>query len=153
MSASASRLSTAQLYQLQPQLMKSLLALGEAAAQALEAPLVHLVKLRVSQLNGCAFCMQLHAAEARKEGEAQLRLDLLAAWRETELFSMREQAALNWAESLTLLADAKEVSEAVYQQANQQFSAEELASLTALTIEINGWNRIAISFYARIPPR
>ncbi|MEN3157293.1 carboxymuconolactone decarboxylase family protein [Alkalimonas sp. NCh-2] len=153
MSASASRLSTAQLYQLQPQLMKSLLALGEAAAQALEAPLVHLVKLRVSQLNGCAFCMQLHAAEARKEGEAQLRLDLLAAWRETELFSMREQAALSWAESLTLLAATKEVSEAVYQQTSQQFSAEELASLTALTIEINGWNRIAVSFYARIPPR
>ncbi|RUO26545.1 carboxymuconolactone decarboxylase family protein [Aliidiomarina minuta] len=150
MSASGSRLSTAQLYKLQPQLLKSLLDLGEAAAQVIEPKLVHLIKLRVSQLNGCAFCMKMHAAEAREDGEAQTRLDVLAGWRETELFSVREQAALSWAESLTLLAGSKEVAEATYQHVSEQLTDEELANLTALVIEINGWNRIAVGFHAQV---
>ena len=150
MSALKSRLSTAQIYKLQPQLLKSQLDLGEAAAQALEPKLVHLIKLRVSQLNGCAFCMKMHAAEAREDGEAQVRLDVLAGWRETRLFSSREQAALTWAESQTLIAESKEISDTTYQYVSEQFSPEELANLTALVIEINGWNRIAVSFYAQV---
>lgn len=148
MSASTDRLSTAALYQLQPQLLNSLLALGQAVSRVLDAKLVHLIKLRVSQLNGCAYCMQMHAAEARNDGEAQRRLDVLSAWRETALFSEREQAALGWAESLTQLAGQQGVADAVYQQASQQFSPEELVNLTGLVIEINGWNRIAVSFQA-----
>lgn len=150
MSALKSRLSTAQIYKLQPQLLKSQLDLGEAAAQALEPKLVHLIKLRVSQLNGCAFCMKMHAAEAREDGEAQVRLDVLAGWRETRLFSSREQAALTWAESQTLIAESKEISDTTYQYVSEQFSPEELANLTALVIEINGWNRIAVAFYAQV---
>lgn len=150
MSASKSRLSTAQLYKLQPQIPKSLLDLDEAGAKLVEPKLVHLIKLRVSQLNGCAFCMKMHAEEAREDGESQIRLDVLAGWRETELFSSREQAALVWAESLTLLAGSKEVSDATYQYVSDQFSAEELANLTALVIAINGWNRIAVSFRAHV---
>ena len=150
MSALKSRLSTAQIYKLQPQLLKSQLDLGEAAAQALEPKLVHLIKLRVSQLNGCAFCMKMHAAEAREDGEAQVRLDVLAGWRETRLFSSREQAALTWAESQTLIAESKEISDTTYQYVSEQFSPEELANLTALVIEINGWNRFAVGFYAQV---
>lgn len=150
MSASASRLSTAQLYQLQPQLLKSLLELGKAATQTLDVTLVHLIRLRVSQLNGCAFCLHMHANEARRDGEQQRRLDVLSGWPETELFSNRERAALSWAENLTCMAGQRGISDAEYQQVSQQFSAEELANLTALIIEINGWNRIAVSFHASV---
>lgn len=150
MSASENRLSTAQLYKLQPQLLASLLELSKAATKGLDARLVHLVRLRVSQLNGCAYCLQMHAAEARKDNEQQNRLDVLSAWRETTLFSPQEQAALSWAESLTLIAAQHGISDMVYQQASELFSTAELANLTALVIEINSWNRIAVSFYASV---
>ncbi|MDP4537785.1 carboxymuconolactone decarboxylase family protein [Alkalimonas collagenimarina] len=146
MSASSNRLTTAQLYQLQPQLAKSLLDLAKAASTSLDAPLLHLVKLRVSQINGCAFCMQMHAAEARRDGEQQVRLDVLVGWPETTLFTEREQVALRWAECLTQVATAG-VPDILYQQVSHVFTAKELADLTAVIIEINSWNRIAVSFH------
>lgn len=140
------RVEYEQLYKAQPVLARSLIALNTAARESgLELSLIHLVKLRVSQINGCAFCQCMHANEARRDGERQSRLDVLAGWREAPGFSVRERAALAWAEALTLLAH-REISDAIYAEASDQFTLQELANLTTVTIEINGWNRIAVAF-------
>lgn len=115
----------------------------------IERSLVHLVKLRVSQINGCAFCMAMHAREAREEGEREDRLHVLSAWRETDWFSPREQAALAWAEAVTELGHGG-VPDAVFAQARAAFDEQELADLTLVVVAINGWNRYAIPFH--IPP-
>lgn len=140
------RISQSDVYQLQPAIVKSLLGLGDAAANELEASLIHLVKLRASQLNGCAFCQHMHANEARKDGEQQHRLDVLAAWKEVDIFSARERAALIWTETLTLIAH-KEVSDEVYTATRQYFTESELVNLTAAIVAINAWNRIAVGFH------
>lgn len=140
------RVEYEQLYKAQPVLARSLIALNTAARESgLELSLIHLVKLRVSQINGCAFCQCMHANEARRDGERQSRLDVLAGWREAPGFSVRERAALAWAEALTLLAHTG-ISDAIYAEASDQFTLQELANLTTVTIEINGWNRIAVAF-------
>ncbi len=133
-------------YQLQPALANSLIDLGEAAAQKIDVSLVHLVKLRVSQINGCAFCLHMHVNAARKDGEKQSRLDVLPAWKEVPVFSARERAALAWAEKLTLLAN-KEVHDEDYLAVREQFSEEEIVNLTAIIVAINAWNRISIGFH------
>ncbi|MDB6153591.1 MAG: alkylhydroperoxidase like protein AhpD family [Chthoniobacteraceae bacterium] len=111
----------------------------------LEPPLLELVKLRASQINGCAYCIDLHTREAHAAGESQRRLHLVAAWHETHFFSARERAALAWTEAVTLVAETH-VPDEVFEQASQQFSETELVNLTLAIISINGWNRLAVSF-------
>jgi AhpD family alkylhydroperoxidase len=112
----------------------------------LEKPLLELVKIRASQINGCAFCLAMHVRDARKAGEREDRIAVLAAWRETGWFNARERAALAWAEAVTTL-EGREVPDAVFAQAREQFSEQELADLTLAVIAINGWNRFNIAFH------
>ncbi|GAA3590076.1 carboxymuconolactone decarboxylase family protein [Marinobacter xestospongiae] len=111
----------------------------------LEYSLIELVKTRASQINGCAFCLHMHTTDARAAGESELRLHLLAAWRESPLYSPRERAALAWTEALTLVADTG-APDRDYEAAKAQFSDRELVDLTLLIGAINTWNRLAIGF-------
>jgi AhpD family alkylhydroperoxidase len=104
-----------------------------------------LVELRVSQINGCAYCVDLHTQQARHAGEGQQRLDCLPVWRETTFFDDRERAALAWAESVTLVAETR-VPDDVFEQARQHFSEKELVDLMLVVAAMNAWNRMAISF-------
>ena len=114
--------------------------------KALEPGVQELVKIRSSQINGCARCLQMHTADARKAGESDERLFLLEAWRETEgVYTEREQAALAWTESLTRLAE-KGAPDDVYERLEQVFNAEEQVELTLLINVINGWNRLGVGF-------
>ncbi len=140
------RIPRPQVYQAQPALVSALRGLGEAAAAALEPSLIHLIKLRASQINGCAFCQHMHTEEARADGERQVRLDVLPAWREVPVFSERERAALNWTEKLTRVADAG-LEDEDFTALNQHFSREEIVNLSAAVVAINGWNRIAVGFH------
>lgn len=139
------RLSRNKVYRLQPALLTSLVSLVEQAAAGFDAKLVHLVKLRASQINGCAFCQHMHAAEARKDGENQQRLDLLGAWYETGVFSEQERAALHWTEVLTRLAGNK-VADTDYQTVTAVFNQQQIVDLTSLIMTINAWNRLAVGF-------
>ena len=133
-------------YQAAPNAMKALMALETEVQQSgLEPALVELVKIRASQINGCAFCLHMHTRDARAKGESEQRIYLLDAWRESPLFSDRERAALAWTESVTLVSQTH-VPDAVFDQAKAQFSDEELVKLTLLIAAINAWNRFAISF-------
>jgi AhpD family alkylhydroperoxidase len=109
----------------------------------LDPKLIALVKTRVSQINGCAYCLHMHTEEARKLGEADTRLYLLDAWRESALYSARERAALAWAEALTHIASTHAPDD-VYEEARRQFSEKELADLSIVIAMINAWNRLAI---------
>lgn len=111
----------------------------------LEPSLLELVKLRASQINGCAYCMDRHTKDARAHGESEQRLYALNAWRETPFYSERERAALAWTEAVTLIANGH-VPDEVYEPVRQQFNEQELADLTLAVVAINGWNRFAISF-------
>lgn len=112
----------------------------------LEESLLHLVKMRASQINGCAFCIDMHSKDARAQGETEQRLYGLSAWRETPYYSDRERAALAWTEALTRIADTQDVSDVVYDEVCSHFSNEELANLSFAVTTINTWNRLAISF-------
>jgi AhpD family alkylhydroperoxidase len=111
----------------------------------LEPGLLDLVKTRVSQINGCAYCLDMHTKDARARGEAEQRLYALDAWRETPFFSERERAALAWAESVTRVAETHVPDEA-FECAGQHFTEKELVDLTLAIVAINGWNRLAIAF-------
>jgi len=111
----------------------------------LEPVLLDLVRLRASQINGCAFCIDMHAKDLRAAGESEQRVYMLDAWRESPFYSDRERAALAWTEAVTLIT-AEHVPDEVYEQARQHFSEEELANLTLAIIAINGWNRLNVSF-------
>jgi AhpD family alkylhydroperoxidase len=113
----------------------------------LDPTLRHLVKVRASQINGCAYCIDMHTKEARADGETEQRLYALSAWRETPFFSDRERAALAWAETVTLVADTHVPDEA-YEAARAHFEEKELVDLTWAVVAINAWNRLAISFRA-----
>lgn len=108
------------------------------------ADLAHLVTLRASQMNGCAFCVDMHVKEAKIHGERELRLHHVAVWRESTLFSPRERAALEWTEALTQLAPHG-VSDAVYTAVREQFSEQEISDLSFLVVAINGWNRLNVA--------
>ncbi len=108
--------------------------------------MIDLVKIRASQINGCAFCIQMHTAEARKTNVAEEKLTLLPAWREAPVYSDRERAALAWTEAVTLIANSHGVPDEVYSDALSVFSETELAHLNAAVIMINAWNRIAIPY-------
>ena len=116
----------------------------------LEHSLLELVKLRASQINGCAHCIDMHTKELRAASESEQRLYLLNAWEESPFYNDRERAALAWTEALTLITEGHAPDE-VYEQARAQFSEEELANLTLAIITINGWNRFAIAFRAIHP--
>ncbi|HXQ42636.1 MAG TPA: carboxymuconolactone decarboxylase family protein [Candidatus Udaeobacter sp.] len=119
-------------------------------ASGLEHSLVELVKLRASQINGCAYCVDMHYREARQNGESEERLALVAVWREAPVFTARERAALAWTEATTLIA-ASGISDALFEETRQQFKDEELVKLTMAIVAINGWNRLSVAF--AIPPR
>jgi AhpD family alkylhydroperoxidase len=134
-----------------PGTLQAMLALQEAADRGgLEPGLLRLVELRTSQINGCAFCLDMHFREAKEHGETDERLYLLDAWREVDVYTPRERAALGWTEALTRLAEGS-VSEDRYAAARAEFSEAELAQLTLSIVAINGWNRFNVGF--RMPPR
>jgi AhpD family alkylhydroperoxidase len=111
----------------------------------LEHQLLELVKTRASQINGCAYCLDMHTKDARAAGESEQRLYALAAWRETTFFSDRERAALAWTEAMTRIAPER-VDDALYAELRAHFSEREIIDLTFAIIAINGWNRLAIAF-------
>jgi AhpD family alkylhydroperoxidase len=134
-----------------PAPMQSWLDFGKGILQSgLEDSLMELVKIRASQINGCASCLHMHTASARKLGETEERLYLLDAWRESPLYSERERAALGWTEALTLVSE-KRAPDDVYQSLQAQFTEEEQVTLTLLIVAINGWNRIQVGFRAVHP--
>jgi AhpD family alkylhydroperoxidase len=111
----------------------------------LESSLLHLVKMRASQINGCAYCLDMHSKDARAAGETEQRLYLLDAWRESPFYSERERAALAWTEALTLVAE-DHVPDEIYNEVRQQFGEQELVDLSLAVVSINGWNRLCIGF-------
>jgi len=111
----------------------------------LEPLLMELVRMRASQINGCAYCLDMHSKDARALGESEQRLYALNAWPETPFYTERERAALRWTEEITLISQER-VPDAAYEEARRHFSAEELVNLTLAIVVINGWNRLAISF-------
>jgi AhpD family alkylhydroperoxidase len=133
-----------------PAALKAMYALQAAVnAGGLEPALQELVKMRVSQVNGCAFCIDLHSREATAKGETAERLYLLDAWREAPVYTDRERAALGWAEAVTLVSQTH-VPDDVFAEARKHFDETELVNLTLAVVAINGWNRFAIGF--RVPP-
>jgi AhpD family alkylhydroperoxidase len=128
-----------------PEPLKQLLALEKYIAESgLEPKLVHLLKMRASQINGCAYCLDMHSIDARAAGESEQRLYTLEAWRETPFFSDRERAALAWTESVTLISQTHAPDD-VYAELQKQFTEKEIVDLTLVAAMINLWNRIAIS--------
>jgi AhpD family alkylhydroperoxidase len=136
---------------LAPEAVKAMMALEASIAKSgLEESLRHLVKLRASQINGCAFCIHMHTTEARKHGDSEMRLYMLNAWRESTLYSNRERAALAWTEALTLVAQTG-APDADYDLVKAQFSEAEQVQLTFLIGAINVWNRLQVGFRAAHP--
>jgi len=134
-----------------PEVFAAMRALeAQVRRSGLEGSLLELIKIRASQINGCAFCLDMHTREARAAGESDRRMHLVSVWREAALFTEREKAALAWTEAVTLVASSH-VSDDVYEFAISQFSAAELAKLTLAVIAINGWNRLAVSFRKSLP--
>jgi AhpD family alkylhydroperoxidase len=134
-----------------PETINALVAVEDKIkASGLELSLIELVKTRASQINGCAFCINMHTADARKQGETEERLYLLNAWRESPLYTERERAALAWTEALTLIAETHAPDD-VYEAMRAQFSEAEAVNLTMLIGAINAWNRVAIGFRAIHP--
>ena len=133
-------------YKAGPDAIKAMMGLEQRIGKSsLEKPLVDLVRLRASQINGCAFCVDMHSTDARKAGENERRLAAVCVWRETPFFTDRERAALEWTESLTLVS-TNHVPDSVWESVQPHFSPEELTDLTLLVVAINGWNRFAIAF-------
>ncbi|RID97956.1 carboxymuconolactone decarboxylase family protein [Simplicispira hankyongi] len=133
-------------YTANPEAMRLLGALEQRIAKSgIDKPLAELLRLRVSQINGCAFCLDMHFSDAVKAGEQTRRLASLSAWRETPFFSDRERAALAWTEAVTLVADTH-VPDAVWEDIRPHFTPEELVDLMLLITTINTWNRFAIAF-------
>jgi AhpD family alkylhydroperoxidase len=129
-----------------PQVMKGMYELEkQVKASGLEQSLIELVKMRASQINGCAFCLHMHSRDARAAGETEERLYLLDAWRESPLYTDRERAALAWTESLTLISQTH-APDADYEVMAGHFAPDEQVKLTLLICAINAWNRIAIGF-------
>ena len=129
-----------------PASYRALLTLDKAVEQCgLEPGLLALVEMRASQINGCAYCLDMHSKDARAMGETEQRLYALSAWRETPFFTDRERAALLWTETVTLISQDR-APDAIYQEVSRCFSGEELANLTMALILINSWNRLCISF-------
>jgi AhpD family alkylhydroperoxidase len=126
--------------------VKAMYGLGMYLSKSnIEQQLLHLIYFRVSQINGCAYCLDMHSKDLRVMGETEQRLYMIAAWRDASVYTPRERAAFAWAEAITRL-EHNEVSDEVYETAREQFSEEELVDLTMATITINSYNRINIAF-------
>ena len=129
-----------------PEAVRAMLGLEDYVRSCgLEPSLMELVKLRASQMNGCAFCVDMHTKDARVQGESEQRLYAVAVWEEAPFFTERERAALAWTEAVTYVGYSR-VPDEVYQKAREHFSEKELVDLTIALIAINGWNRLAVSF-------
>jgi AhpD family alkylhydroperoxidase len=135
-----------------PGAMKAMVALvRELRRGPLDQSLVELVKIRASQLNGCAYCVDTHVRAARARGESEQRLQLLPVWHDAPCFSERERAALRWCEEVTLIGDTH-ASDAAYDEAAAVFTEEELVALTYVIVSINGFNRLAVAFRQPVEP-
>jgi AhpD family alkylhydroperoxidase len=133
-------------YKTGPDAMKAMVGLEQHLGRAgLEKPLVELVRLRASQINGCAYCVDLHSSDARKAGESERRLAAVVVWREAPFFTDRERAALEWTEAVTLVSQTH-VPDEVWNRVKPHFTPEELVDLTLLVSTINAWNRFAVAF-------
>ena len=133
-------------YTASPDALKAMIALETAVSKLpLEKNLIELVKLRASQINGCAFCVDMHTADARKGGETERRLYAVSVWRETPFFTPRERAALAWTESLTLLSQTH-APDADFTALAAEFSPQEQVDLSVAIATINSWNRLAVGF-------
>lgn len=129
-----------------PDALKGMLELEKYVSNSgLEKTLYELVKTRASQINGCAYCLDMHTKDARKAGETEQRLYALSAWRETPFYTERERAALAWTEALTLISK-NEVPDSLYESTRKHFKEEEIIALTMAIVAINGWNRLAVGF-------
>jgi len=149
---SHARQENAQLKQIAPDLYEAVLALSQLAGKAgLDKQLLELVKIRASQINGCAFCVQYHILQAEKLGVPADKLNLVVVWREAPQFSKRERAALAWTETLTVLGNG--VSDEVYAEASSEFSEKELIYLTSAVSVINVWNRYGVAYRWTPPAR
>ncbi len=138
-------------YDVAPLAMKVVLEVENYIQQCgLEKSLIELVKMRASQINGCAYCLDMHSGDARRNGETEQRLYLLDAWQESTLYSARERAALAWTEVVTRIAETH-APDAVYDEVRRHFADKELVDLTTLVGLINLWNRLAISLRYRHP--
>mgnify|MGYP003382028786 FL=1 len=136
-----------------PALMRAVLGLNQAVEQSgLEPSLLHLVKLRASQINGCSYCVDMHAHEALADGDSQQRVIMVAAWRESPLFTARERAAFVWTEALTKVAEGG-VPDALYAEVRGEFSDEEMVKLSVAVAIINTWNRLSVAFRTIHPVR
>ena len=133
------------LMHINPGIMQAMLGLERQVLRAgFERQLLDLVRMRASQLNGCAYCLDMHSKDARAKGETEQRLYGLNAWREAPYYSARERAALEWTEALTLVADTH-VPDDVYDRVREQFSEDELVHLSLAIVSINGWNRLNVA--------
>ncbi len=126
-------------------LLRAMFHLSTASTEGIDKRLLALVKTRASQINGCAYCIDMHTKEGRAAGESEQRLYALSAWRETPFFSERERAALDWTETVTLVADTH-VPDDAFARASAEFTEQELISLTFAVIVINSWNRLSVAF-------
>ena len=138
--------------QASPDGIKALIGLAGYVAKNVDAKLRALIELRVSQINGCAYCLNIHSQEARAAGETQQRLDVLSAWHETTFFTEPERAALTWAEALTRLGD-EPVSDELFNEMCRHFSEKEIVDQALVITTMNAWNRISIGFGNRPPLR
>jgi AhpD family alkylhydroperoxidase len=133
-----------------PEALQAMTGLEKTVSRSgLEPELLELVKMRASQLNGCAHCLDMHSKDARARGESEQRLHVLAAWREAPFYSERERAALAWCEALTLLPQTGAPDD-VYAEVQGAFGEEEMVALTLAIVAINGWNRFAVGFRAPV---
>ena len=139
------------LTELNPEVYRHLTQMEALIARNVDQTLYHLIKLRASQINGCAFCLQMHTDQALRHGETPERMVALSAWEESPLYSDRERAALRWTEELTLIAESGASSEA-FEGLKDHFSEEEIGWLIFAAVQINSWNRIAISSRSQYEP-
>jgi len=139
------------LFAAAPELMKKWTATSLAISSSLEPTLMRLAEIRASEINGCANCINMHAAEAREKGETEQRIYLLSAWREAPCYTDRERAALGWTEALTRLSEGHKL-EGAREALNGQFTEQEQVKLTLMVNVINGWNRIAVGFRQFVDP-
>jgi AhpD family alkylhydroperoxidase len=129
-----------------PDALKAMLGLERVANDGLDNPgLLNLIKIRASQINGCAYCVRLHTDEAREHGETDERLSMVAVWREADCFGLAERAALAWCEALTLLPDSGAPDE-LYGELSRHFTSQQVVALTLAIVAINGWNRLNVGF-------
>jgi AhpD family alkylhydroperoxidase len=125
--------------------LRAMFSLSTEVEGRIDRRLLHLVEIRASQINGCAYCLDMHTKDARRAGETEQRIYALNAWRETPFFTDRERAALEWTEAVTRVADTH-VPDEIYERVSAQFGEEELVALTFAVVVINSWNRLSISF-------